>query len=84
MDSPYIGMRIELHASGSSDKYSRFEVILDGEKAGELQMKRENATRIADLLFGKHYKIVAIEYDHQGSVLPQGNSGGGKAKGKSE
>lgn len=77
-------MRIELHASGSSDKYSRLEVVLDGEKAGELQMKRENATRIADLLFGKHYKIVATEYDHQGSVLPQGSAGGAKAKGKSE
>lgn len=49
---------IEFHVEGSTDKTVRFAFVVGGQSAGELQMSREDFTRVADLCFEKNYKVI--------------------------
>jgi hypothetical protein len=51
-------MLVELHALGGPDKEIRFRVEIDGKECGELQTGREEFTRLADLIFGRNYKLI--------------------------
>ena len=50
-------MNIQLSITGSTDKTVRTLVILNGESAGELQMLREDFTKLTELLFKGRYMI---------------------------
>lgn len=51
-------MLVELGVSGGTDKTVRFQLLIRGESCGELQVGREDFTRLADLIFGQHYKLI--------------------------
>lgn len=60
-----------LEIIGSTDKLIRFQVKINGTENGELSMGREEFTRFAELVCGKHYTITSDRMDKIQTKVPE-------------
>lgn len=60
-----------LEVIGSTDKLVRFQVKINGAENGELSMGRDEFTRFAELVCGKHYTITSDRLDKMQNKIPE-------------